>query len=237
MKSVPQAGLEQTAPSQERWEAAYTNFQTPEQEIRKFLRRLRKLGASEWPRDAHIVELFCGRGNGLHALERLGFTHLEGADLSSALLQQYHGPAKWYLCDCRELPFADQSKDVLIVQGGLHHLPALPDDVQRTFAEIRRVLRRNGRLVVVEPWSTPFLTFVNMVCENPLARRLFRKLDALATMNECEEPTFSQWLTNPDLILRLCSQYFMSVQEFFVWGKWYFVGTPRPNAPEQTPGR
>ena len=53
------------------WEAAYLRFETPEQEIQKFLKRLRKLGAGEWPSGAKIVELFCGRGNGLHALERL----------------------------------------------------------------------------------------------------------------------------------------------------------------------
>src|SRR5438477_12963424 len=75
------------------WEAAYLRFETPEQEIQKFLRRLQKLGASQWPRDAQIVELFCGRGNGLQALHRLGFNHLEGVDLSPRLLAQYEGSA------------------------------------------------------------------------------------------------------------------------------------------------
>ena len=50
------------ATEQDPWEAAYIRFETPQQEIRKFLRRLRKLGATELPRDAHVVELFCGRG-------------------------------------------------------------------------------------------------------------------------------------------------------------------------------
>ena len=49
------------------WEAAYLRFETPEEERRKFLRRLRILGAPHWPRDAEVVELFCGRGNGLRA--------------------------------------------------------------------------------------------------------------------------------------------------------------------------
>jgi hypothetical protein len=100
------------------WEAAYLRFETPEQEIEKFTARLLKLGAGEWPRQAEIVELFCGRGNGLHALHRMGFTRLEGVDLSARLLAQYRGGAKCYVSDCRRLPFADRSKDVLIVQGG-----------------------------------------------------------------------------------------------------------------------
>src|SRR5437762_12555511 len=49
------------------WEAAYLRFETPEEEIRKFIGRLNRLGARQWPSDAEIVELFCGRGNGLVA--------------------------------------------------------------------------------------------------------------------------------------------------------------------------
>src|SRR5712692_72481 len=122
-----------SAPSPDPWEAAYLRFETPEQEIHKFVSRLRKLGADQWPRDAEIVELFCGRGNGLSALESLGFTRLEGVDLSPRLIAQYRGPAKCVVGDCRQLPFADRSKDVLIVQGGLHHLSTLLDDLDQTF--------------------------------------------------------------------------------------------------------
>ena len=109
------------------------------------------------------MELFCGRGNGLHALEQLGFTRLEGVDLSGRLLAQYRGKAKCYEADCRKLPFADRSKDILIVQGGLHHLPDLPEDLEKTLAEMHRVVRKNGRLVIVEPWRTPFLTVAHLV--------------------------------------------------------------------------
>src|ERR1700681_3167479 len=87
-------------PEPDRWEAAYLRFETPEQEIQKFIKRLRKLGAREWQRDSEIVELFCGRGNGLHALERLGFSRLEGVDLSPRLLAKYRGNAKCYEADC-----------------------------------------------------------------------------------------------------------------------------------------
>src|SRR5438045_4762428 len=139
------------------WEAAYLRFETPEQEIRKFIRRLNRRGAAQWPRDAEIVELFCGRGNGLVALERLGFTRLEGVDLSPRLLAQYKGPAKCMVADCRKLPFLDRTKDVLVVQGGLHHLPNLPADLEQTFSEMQRVLRKTGLVIFVEPWRTPFL--------------------------------------------------------------------------------
>jgi ubiquinone/menaquinone biosynthesis C-methylase UbiE len=216
-----------TAPLPDPWEAAYLRFETPEQEIRKFVARLGKLGAATWPRDAEIVELFCGRGNGLTALERLGFTHIEGVDLSPRLIAQYRGPARCFVADCRQLPFADRSKDVLIVQGGLHHLSTLPDDLEKTFSEMQRVLRKDGRVVFVEPWLTPFLKFVHAVSENPLARRLSNKMDALATMIHFERRTYEQWLTQPDLIRKLAHAHFSPVHESFEWGKWNFVGHPR----------
>jgi ubiquinone/menaquinone biosynthesis C-methylase UbiE len=208
------------------WEAAYARFETPEQEIRKFSGRLVKLGAATWSRDSQIAELFCGRGNGLHALSRMEFTHVEGVDLSATLLARYQGTAKTYQCDCRRLPFADQSKDILIVQGGLHHLPTLPESLAQAFAEMRRVLRKNGRVVIVEPWLTPFLRLTHVVCENAMARRVSAKLDALATMIHYERETYERWLTHPELILGLARGHFSVVQESFGWGKWNFVGTP-----------
>ena len=209
------------------WEAAYLRFETPEEEIRKFMRRLKRLGAQQWPRDAEIVELFCGRGNGLVALQRLGFMRIEGVDLSPRLIAQFKGSAKCTVADCRNLPFADRSKDVLIVQGGLHHLPTLPGDLDQTFAEMQRVLRKDGRVMFVEPWRTPFLRLAHFVSEIPLVRRLSNIMDALATMTAHEIRTYTQWLTHPDMIRALARKHFVPLHESFAWGKWNFVGTPR----------
>lgn len=210
------------------WEAAYLRFETPEEEIRKFTERLRRLGVNQWPLETHVVELFCGRGNGLHALTRLGFRNIEGVDLSPRLLAEYRGEARCYAGDCRVLPFAEQSKDAAIVQGGLHHLPVLPDDLERVFAELKRVLRPGGRVVFVEPWLTPFLRFVHGVSENLLARRLSVKLDALATMIDFERQTYENWLGRPREISQLADRYFQPELETFAWGKWNFVGRVRP---------
>jgi ubiquinone/menaquinone biosynthesis C-methylase UbiE len=217
----------QNALSHDPWEAAYLRFETPEEEIQKFMARLNRLGAPQWPRDAEIVELFCGRGNGLVALDRLGFTRLEGVDLSPRLVAKYRGPAKCIVGDCRHLPFTDRSKDILIVQGGLHHLPTLPDDLRQSFSEMQRVLRKEGRAVFVEPWLTPFLKFVHAISENSLVRRVSNKMDALATMIQFERRTYEQWLGQPELIKKIARAHFVPVHESFAWGKWNFVGTPR----------
>lgn len=206
------------------WEAAYLRFETPEEERRKFLRRLRRLGAERWPKEAQVVELFCGRGNGLNALQHLGFTNLEGVDLSPALIARYSGSAKCEVADCRELPFPNGSRDIAIVQGGLHHLPELPGDLEKVVSEVRRVLRPGGRFMVVEPWQTPFLAFVHWVGSFCVARRAWAKLDALETMTELERTTYEQWLRQPDLMLRCLEANFATEQKFIGWGKLMWVG-------------
>jgi SAM-dependent methyltransferase len=210
------------------WEEAYLRFERPEQEIQKFLARLRHLGAAAWPRETRIVELFCGRGNSLRAWEQLGFRNLEGVDLSPRLIAKYQGPARCYVADCRHLPFTDASKDAAVVQGGLHHLVQLPEDLEQTFAEIRRVLTSDGCVLFVEPWRTPFLTLVHFLAEKRAVRRLSTKFDALATMIEHERQTYEQWLSQPTQISALARKYFVPLHESFAWGKWNFVGKPRP---------
>ena len=213
-----------SAPAPNAWEAAYLRFETPAEERRKFLRRLRKLGAEQWPRDAQVIELFCGRGNGLHALQQLGFTNIEGVDLSPALVANYSGPAKCVVADCRQLPFPDASRDIAIVQGGLHHLPELPGDLAQVVSEVRRVLRPGGRCMVVEPWRTPFLRFVHWVGSFRVARRAWDKLDALETMTELEWATYDAWLHQPDAVLRELENGFAVERKLIGWGKLMWVG-------------
>ena len=209
------------------WEAAYLRFETPAEEICKFQKRLKQLGADDWSRNSRIAELFCGRGNGLVALEKLGFTSLKGVDLSAALVSQYRGPGNCYVADCRALPFEDQSLDVAIVQGGLHHLPTLPDDLARVLCEVRRVLTPGGRFVVVEPWKTPFLDCVHRVCNSPLVCRCSQRIEALATMIEHERETYEQWLGMPVEILQLLQVHFEPLQLRTRWGKLFFHGRVR----------
>ncbi len=214
----------------EEWEAAYRRFETPAEEVAKFEGRLRALGALEWPADSEILELFCGRGNGLRALARLGFARIEGVDLSSTLVEGYAGPGRCLVGDCRHLDLPDRSKDVAIVQGGLHHLRGL-DDLERALTEASRILRPTGRFVAVEPWNTPFLRFVHVAVRSSIARRLSSKLDALATMIRCEGETYERWLGDPEAVLTLLHRYFRSLHCSRAWGKLMFVGTPRGTTP------
>lgn len=216
-----------SAPEVDPWEAAYLRFETPEQEIRKFEQRLVALGANDWPRDLRIVELFCGRGNGLRALERLGFTQVEGVDRSAALLARYAGPAQLHEADCRALPFESASRDLVVVHGGLHHLPQIPEDLARTLDEARRVLRPGGRIALVEPWDTPFLRLVHAVSLRPWIARWWDKLDAFATMTRYEADTYFAWLAKPDAVRATLRERFEPLVHKESWGKIAFLGRVR----------
>jgi SAM-dependent methyltransferase len=206
------------------WEEAYLRFETPEQEIRKFIGRLKKVGAHRWPKQWEILELFCGRGNGLRALRQFGFRSVSGVDLSPYLASQYSGQEQILVADCRNLPFVDESKDVLIVQGGLHHLLSLPSDLERTVREAKRVLRKRGLFFAVEPWLTLFLRVVHAGCRSRFLRMTSDKVDALATMINHERKTYQQWLRQPNPTLEIFHRHFVREECFIRWGKIYFLG-------------
>lgn len=201
------------------WEAAYKRFETPEQEIAKFIARLKRFGFQRLDRNLRIVEIFCGRGNGLVALQRMGFRNLEGVDLSDSLLEEYRGDAVLHLADCMDLPLEDDAYDLVIVQGGLHHLPELPSDLDRVLEEVRRVLNADGRFYVIEPWKTPFLVLAHAITDAKVVRKVYAKGDALATMTERERDTYEQWLGMPDAIRAAFERRFRIDQWQTAWGK------------------
>ncbi|MGI9443338.1 MAG: class I SAM-dependent methyltransferase [Rubripirellula sp.] len=206
------------------WEDAYKRFESPEEEIEKFIKRLRLLGFENRPRDIRVAELFCGRGGGLIALKRLGFTSIEGVDLSETLLLQNQTEATLHLADCRDLPFPDASMDAVIIHGGLHHLPNLPEDLKKVLCEIHRVLNDEGTFHAVEPWLTPFLRFVHAVIDFPAVRKFYAKGDALAVMIQHERETYEQWLSQPAVIRELFGKYFNATLNRTAWGKLQFSG-------------
>lgn len=214
-------------PSLAAWEAAYRRFETPQQEVRKFRQRLEWFGAKKWPKDWQIVDLFCGRGNGLVALEQMGFTQLEGVDLSPRLLAEYAGAATVYHADCRNLPLTDGSRDVVTIHGGLHHLERIPEDLDAVLSEANRILRPTGMLAIFEPWQTPFLSLAHAACDQRLLRRAWAKLDALATMTEHERPTYENWLRNPRIVKHSLEAQFTPLRQRQQWGKLRFLGRKR----------
>jgi SAM-dependent methyltransferase len=100
-----------------------------------------------YPRSLEI-----GAGTGYFSLNLLNAGVVEHAtctDISPGMLetletnaQRLGLPVESAVCDAAELPFEDESFDLVLGHAVLHHLPAL----ERSFAEFARVLRPGGTL-------------------------------------------------------------------------------------------
>ena len=216
-----------TAPTA--WEEAYQRFETPAEEVRKFVRRLRRLRVDQWNRESRVIEVCSGRGNGMVAWQQLGFRHVIGVDLSPALAARSACRPQTIVGDARHLPVVTASHDVAVVQGGLHHLLSL-DDLHGALAEMHRVLKPDGRVIIIEPWQTPFLRGVHLVSERRVMRRISNRLDAFAAMTEQERPTYEAWLAQPQRILDMVRAHFDAIVLRRRFGKLVFMGCPRPTA-------
>ena len=119
-----------------------------------FAGRLLELAAP--PRDAHLLDIACGRGAVLTAAAARGIVRLIGIDVSPAMIElagadlRAAGVADVDLrvMDAEHLEFPDARFDVLTAAFALFFLP----DPARAAAEFHRVLRPGG-VVAVSTWG------------------------------------------------------------------------------------
>ncbi len=100
---------------------------------------------------ARLLDLGCGAGDLLRWLLRRNADAF-GLDPQLPLLRRAAaalGPGRCIAGRAEALPFAEGSFDAAIFFNSLHHLPETV--MAAALAEARRVLRRDGRLLVVEP--------------------------------------------------------------------------------------
>jgi demethylmenaquinone methyltransferase/2-methoxy-6-polyprenyl-1,4-benzoquinol methylase len=112
-------------------------------------RRWRRITAESvvQPGDA-VLDACCGTGDLAIACARSG-GKVTGLDFSEAMLERARRKApelEWVAGDLLALPFADASFHVATVGFGVRNVEDLP----RALAELRRVLRREGRLGILE---------------------------------------------------------------------------------------
>jgi SAM-dependent methyltransferase len=130
--------------------------------------RSRYAFASERCADKDVLEIACGAGPGLGPV-RAAARRLVGSDYTFSLLararQHYGGRIPFVRLDAQALPFVDASFDAALLFEAIYYLP----DAALFFRECRRILRRDGQIIVCtincewvdfnpSPFSTRYLS-------------------------------------------------------------------------------
>ena len=112
-------------------------------------RRWRRLTAEAVVHDGDdVLDACCGTGDLALAAARIG-GKVTGLDFSEAMLERARrkDPSiEWIRGDLLALPFPDASFDAATVGFGVRNV----EDIERAFAELRRVLRPGGRVGILE---------------------------------------------------------------------------------------
>lgn len=103
---------------------------------------------------SHVLDVATGTGDLALELVRQGATEVVGVDLSGGMLRSAEAkiaargalPIRLVQTDAMKLPFADDTFDACTVAFGLRNMP----DYQAAVAEMARVIRPGGRLVILE---------------------------------------------------------------------------------------
>jgi SAM-dependent methyltransferase len=104
--------------------------------------------AGDHCRDKDVVELACGTGQSAGYLNELSKSYVAG-DISDKVLNiakhHYKDRINFIEVDAHNLPFDNNSKDVIILFEAIYYLK----DVGKFLNECKRVLKKNGKLLIV----------------------------------------------------------------------------------------
>ena len=102
------------------------------------------------PTGAKILDLGCGNGISSRMLNQAGYD-VVGTDISKLFLEEAqdweNAKLRYQVCDVLELPFENDSFDVICSNELIEHLP----DAETALKEMIRVVRKDGRIVLSGP--------------------------------------------------------------------------------------
>lgn len=104
--------------------------------------------SSPLPRAPLVLDLCCGTGDLARELAARK-ARVVGVDFTPAMLtraRERGGIARWVCGDALRLPFSDECFDAITIGYGLRNLA----DFEQGVREMRRVLRRGGRIVILD---------------------------------------------------------------------------------------
>lgn len=120
-----------------------------------------------------VLDIGCGEGN----LLKKDRDNIYGIDINKTLIEklQLEGLLVKY-GDATKIPFEDNFFDVVHCSNVIEHL--LPSEAHKMFLEMQRVLKSNGKIILITPMpKTVWNTFGHIKPYPPMAiKKLFRKV-------------------------------------------------------------
>lgn len=117
-----------------------------------------------------ILDVGCGTGNLLSmVLGQYEGVKVSGIDFSPNMLkvaaETLGDQAELILGDAAQLPWPDNSFDLLVCNSSFHHYP----EPFKVLMEMKRVLKNNGRVIIADPWWSRTIRFlINIYLRTPL---------------------------------------------------------------------
>lgn len=159
-----------------------------------------------------VLDLAAGTGTSSVPLIAAG-AEVISADFSLGMLQQgrrQYPHVQFIAADALRLPFADASFDVATISFGLRNV----SDLDQALAELRRVVRPGGRLVICE-FSAPTDKLLRAVYQRYLAstlRRLARMFASNPSAYEYLADSIAAWPEQAALAARLTAAHWNQVK-------------------------
>lgn len=106
-----------------------------------------------------LLDVACGNGRLLQMLSKKADIKGFGADISEKMINEakrQNPTASFYVAGCDNLPFDDNSMDVITVCAAFHHFP----EVDKFAAEAKRILKEGGIICIAEIYLPAFLRII-----------------------------------------------------------------------------
>lgn len=116
-----------------------------------------------------LLDVGCGTGTILSmVLREYKSAKISGIDISEEMLKKASAAlgdsAELINGDSDNLPWKDNSFDVIVCNASFHHYP----EPKKVLMEMRRVLKPNGRVIIADPWwPNPRRFFINLYLSSP----------------------------------------------------------------------
>lgn len=124
------------------------------------------MALKNWEKKNKILDQGCGVGQYTFSIYKLGFKNITGMDFSEKLIKtatelnnELKFKCKFVEGDIRNMPFKDKEFEIVVSGGVIEHV----SETEKTIAELSRVLKKNGYLLIHVPHKISVFTLIKKI--------------------------------------------------------------------------